>query len=451
MIDPKQFRADLPGVAQNLARRGFNLDVSAVSALEDQRKQLQIEADRVKAERNSHAKSVGMAKSRGEDIAPLIARGEQLTQESARADEGLNAVQAELERLQLGLPNLLHDSVPAGRDENSNIEIRRWGEPRKPEFKARDHVEIGEKLGGLDFEAAGRISGSRFTVMRGPVARLHRALAQFMLDLHTSEHGYTEVYVPYLVSRNALIGTGQLPKFEADLFKVPRQDAPSEAGGNASAAGAAGASGASAASSFYLIPTAEVPATNIVRDQILAADTLPLKFVAHTPCFRSEAGSYGKDTKGMIRQHQFDKVELVHIVRPQDSYAALEALTSHSEEVLKRLELPYRVVALCAGDVGFSAAKTYDLEVWLPGQGAFREISSCSNCEAFQARRMQARWRNPETNKPEPVHTLNGSGLAVGRTLVAVLENYQNADGSVSVPNVLKPYMGGLEKLLPVK
>jgi seryl-tRNA synthetase len=451
VIDPKQFRADLPGVAQNLARRGFNLDVSAVSALEDQRKQLQIEADRVKAERNSHAKSVGMAKSRGEDIAPLIARGEQLTQESARADEGLNAVQAELERLQLGLPNLLHDSVPAGRDENSNIEIRRWGEPRKPEFKARDHVEIGEKLGGLDFEAAGRISGSRFTVMRGPVARLHRALAQFMLDLHTSEHGYTEVYVPYLVSRNALIGTGQLPKFEADLFKVPRQDAPSEAGGNASAAGAAGASGASAASSFYLIPTAEVPATNIVRDQILAADTLPLKFVAHTPCFRSEAGSYGKDTKGMIRQHQFDKVELVHIVRPQDSYAALEALTSHAEEVLKRLELPYRVVALCAGDVGFSAAKTYDLEVWLPGQGAFREISSCSNCEAFQARRMQARWRNPETNKPEPVHTLNGSGLAVGRTLVAVLENYQNADGSVSVPNVLKPYMGGLEKLLPVK
>jgi seryl-tRNA synthetase len=484
VIDPKQFRADLPGVAQNLARRGFNLDVSAVSALEDQRKQLQIEADRVKAERNSHAKSVGMAKSRGEDIAPLIARGEQLTQESARADEGLNAVQAELERLQLGLPNLLHDSVPAGRDENSNVEIRRWGEPRKPEFKARDHVEIGEKLGGLDFEAAGRISGSRFTVMRGPVARLHRALAQFMLDLHTSEHGYTEVYVPYLVSRNALIGTGQLPKFEADLFKVPRQDAPAEAGGNAagaagagagagaaSAAGApgaanvafaaagavggpataTGASGASAASSFYLIPTAEVPATNIVRDQILAADTLPLKFVAHTPCFRSEAGSYGKDTKGMIRQHQFDKVELVHIVRPQDSYAALEALTSHAEEVLKRLELPYRVVALCAGDVGFSAAKTYDLEVWLPGQGAFREISSCSNCEAFQARRMQARWRNPETNKPEPVHTLNGSGLAVGRTLVAVLENYQNADGSVNVPNVLKPYMGGLEKLLPVK
>jgi seryl-tRNA synthetase len=330
--------------------------------------------------------------------------------------------------LQLGVPNLLHDSVPTGRDENANVEIRCWGEPRKPEFKARDHVEIGEKLGGLDFEAASRISGSRFTVMRGGVARLHRALAQFMLNLHTSEHGYTEVYVPYLVSRNALIGTGQLPKFEADLFTVPHQ------GDN-----------------FYLIPTAEVPATNIVRDQIIPADQLPLKFVAHTPCFRSEAGSYGKDTKGMIRQHQFDKVELVHIVRPQDSYQALEALTSHAEEVLKRLELAYRVVALCAGDVGFSAAKTYDLEVWLPGQGAFREISSCSNCEAFQARRMQARWRNPETNKPEPVHTLNGSGLAVGRTLVAVLENYQNEDGSVSVPAVLKPYMGGVEKLLPLR
>jgi seryl-tRNA synthetase len=401
-----------------------------------------------------------MAKARGEDIAPLIARGEQLTQESARADEGLNSVQVELERLQLGLPNLLHDSVPAGRDENANVEIRRWGEPRKPEFKARDHVELGEMLGGLDFEAAGRISGSRFTVMRGGVARLHRALAQFMLDLHTGEHGYNEVYVPYLVSRNALIGTGQLPKFEADLFTVPRQDARSEAdaiaavgahaAANATNASPAG-SNATSAQNFYLIPTAEVPVTNIVRDQILAADSLPLKFVAHTPCFRSEAGSYGKDTKGMIRQHQFDKVELVHIVRPQDSYQALEALTSHAEEVLKRLDLAYRVVALCAGDVGFSAAKTYDLEVWLPGQGAFREISSCSNCEAFQARRMQARWRNPETNKPEPVHTLNGSGLAVGRTLVAVLENYQNEDGSVTVPNALKPYMGGAEKLIPAK
>jgi seryl-tRNA synthetase len=446
VIDPKQFRADLPGVAQNLARRGFTLDVAAVSALEEKRKHWQVEADRVRSERNSHAKSVGMAKARGEDIAPLIARGEQLTQESARADEGLNSVQVELERLQLGLPNLLHDSVPAGRDENSNVEIRRWGEPRKLAFKARDHVELGEKLGGLDFEAAGRISGSRFTVMRGGIARLHRALAQFMLDLHTGEHGYTEVYVPYLVSRNALIGTGQLPKFEADLFTVPRQDVRAEAD-----AGATAAAATTSAQNFYLIPTAEVPVTNIVRDQILAADSLPLKFVAHTPCFRSEAGSYGKDTKGMIRQHQFDKVELVHIVRPQDSYQALEALTSHAEEVLKRLGLAYRVVALCAGDVGFSAAKTYDLEVWLPGQGAFREISSCSNCEAFQARRMLARWRNPETNKPEPVHTLNGSGLAVGRTLVAVLENYQNEDGSVTVPDALKRYMGGVEKLIPAK
>jgi len=421
VIDPKLLRADLPGVARNLARRGFNLDVAAVSALEEKRKHWQVETDRVRSERNSHAKSVGMAKSRGEDIAPLIARGEELTQAASKAEEGLNAVQAELERWQLGVPNLLHDSVPEGRDENSNVEVRAWGEPRKFGFQALDHVAIGEKLGGLDFEAASRISGARFTVMRGGVARLHRALAQFMLDLHTREHGYSEVYVPYLVSRQALVGTSQLPKFEADLFAV----------GDA----------------YFLIPTAEVPVTNLVRDQIVAAENLPLKFVAHTPCFRSEAGAYGKDTRGMIRQHQFDKVELVQIVKPQDSYQALDALTSHAEEVLKRLDLAYRVVALCAGDVGFGAAKTFDLEVWLPGQGAFREISSCSNYEAFQARRMQARWRNPETNKPEPLHTLNGSGLAVGRTLVAVLENYQNEDGSVTVPTALQPYMGGLAKL----
>ena len=421
MIDPKLLRADLPGVARNLARRGFNLDVAAVSALEEKRKHWQVEADRVRSERNSHAKLVGMAKSRGEDIAPLIARGEELTQAASKAEEGLNAVQAEVERWQLGVPNLLHDSVPEGRDENSNVEVRAWGEPRKFGFQALDHVAIGEKLGGLDFEAASKISGARFTVMRGAVARLHRALAQFMLDLHTREHGYNEVYVPYLVSRQALVGTGQLPKFEADLFAV----------GDA----------------FFLIPTAEVPVTNLVRDQIVAAENLPLKFVAHTPCFRSEAGASGKDTRGMIRQHQFDKVELVQIVKPQDSYQALDALTSHAEEVLKRLDLAYRVIALCAADVGFGAAKTFDLEVWLPGQGAFREISSCSNYEAFQARRMQARWRNPETNKPEPVHTLNGSGLAVGRTLVAVLENYQNEDGSVTVPTALQPYMGGLEKL----
>jgi seryl-tRNA synthetase len=427
VIDPKALRGDLPAVARNLARRGFKLDVDAISALEEKRKHWQVEADKVRSERNSNAKAVGMAKGKGEDVAPLIARGEELTKALTQADEGLNSVQAELEKLLLGLPNLLHESVPEGRDESANVEVRRWGQPREFTFKPRDHVELGEKLGGLDFEAAGRISGARFTVMRGGIARLHRALAQFMLDLHTHEHGYAEVYVPYLVARHALVGTGQLPKFEDDLFAVR-----SEQG-------------------FFLIPTAEVPVTNLVRDQIVPADSLPMRLTAHTPCFRSEAGSYGKDTRGMIRQHQFEKVELVQIVKPADSYRALEELTSHAEEVLKRLELPYRTVALCAGDVGFGSAKTYDLEVWLPGQGAYREISSCSNTEAFQARRMQARWRNPETGKPEPVHTLNGSGVAVGRALVAILENYQNEDGSVNVPNVLKPYMGGIERLTPAR
>jgi seryl-tRNA synthetase len=433
MIDPKLLRADLPGVARNLARRGFKLDVDAVNALEEKRKHWQVEADRVRSERNAHAKTVGMAKGRGEDIAPLIARGEALTQELAQADEGLKSVQAELERWQLNVPNLLHDSVPEGRDENSNVEVRRWRQPREFSFKPLDHVEVGGKLGGLDFEAASHISGARFAVMRGPIARLHRALAQFMLDLHTREHGYTEVYAPYLVARHALVGTGQLPKFEADLFAT-RSNPPAE-------------DAAAPVRELFLIPTAEVPVTNLVRDQIVAAESLPLKFVAHTPCFRSEAGSYGKDTRGMIRQHQFDKVELVHIVKPEESYLALEELTAHAEEVLRRLELPHRTVALCAGDVGFASAKTYDLEVWLPGQGAYREISSCSNCEAFQARRMQARWRNPATNKPEPVHTLNGSGVAIGRALVAVLENYQNEDGSVTVPTVLRPYMAGAEKI----
>jgi seryl-tRNA synthetase len=432
VIDPKLLRADLPGVARNLARRGFNLDVAAVNALEEKRKQLQVDADRVRAERNAVSKQVGIAKGKGEDVAPLIGRGEALAAELTQVDQGLVAVQAELERLTLGLPNLLHDSVPEGRDENANVEVRSWGQPREFSFKPRDHVEVGEKLGGLDFEAAGRISGSRFTVMRGGVARLHRALAQFMLDLHTREDGYTEVYAPYLVARHALVGTGQLPKFEEDLFAVKN---PPPKDPNAPVR------------ELFLIPTAEVPVTNLVREQIVAAEALPLKFVAHTPCFRSEAGSYGKDTRGMIRQHQFDKVELVHIVKPEDSYRALEELTSHAEEVLKRLELPHRTVALCAGDVGFGSAKTYDLEVWLPGQGAYREISSCSNCEAFQARRMQARWRNPATTKPEPVHTLNGSGVAIGRALVAVLENYQNEDGSVSVPSVLRPYMAGAEKI----
>ncbi len=423
MIDAKLLRSDPDTVARNLARRGFALDVTALRALDDKRKLAQVENDRLRAERNSHAKAVGMAKGRGEDIAPLIAKGEELTKGLAAVDKQLADIQAEVDSLAAGLPNMLHESVPEGRDETANVEVRRWGDPRKFDFEPKDHVVLGEALGGMDFEAASRISGTRFVVMRSGVARLHRAIGQFMLDLHTREHGYTEVYVPYLVQPQALFGTGQLPKFKQDLFAVNGEQ------------------------EFYLIPTAEVPVTNLVRDQIIPAESLPLKFVAHTPCFRSEAGAAGKDTRGMIRQHQFDKVEIVHIVRPADSYAALELLTSHAEEVLKRLELPYRVVALCAGDVGFSSAKTYDLEAWLPGQGSYREISSCSNFEAFQARRMLARWRNPETGKPEPLHTLNGSALAVGRTLVAVLENYQAADGSVTVPTVLKPYMGGLERL----
>jgi seryl-tRNA synthetase len=429
MIDPKLLRSEPEAVARNLARRGRTLDVNALRALEERRKVAQVESDRLRAERNANAKAVGMAKGKGEDAAPLLARGEALTGELAAADRELTAVQQELETWQLGLPNLLHDSVPDGRGEADNLEVRRWGEPRKTNFEPKDHVAIGDKLGGLDFEAAARMSGARFVVMRGEVSRLHRALAQFMLDLHSREHGYTEVYVPYLVQSQALLGTGQLPKFEADLFKVSGQGE------------------AEAQQAFYLIPTAEVPVTNLVREQIVAAESLPLKFVCHTPCFRSEAGAAGKDTRGMIRNHQFDKVELVQIVRPADSYAALEQLTGHAEVVLQRLELPYRAVALCAGDISANSAKTYDLEVWLPSQGRYREISSCSNFEAFQARRMQARWRNPDGNKPEPVHTLNGSGLAVGRTLVAVLENYQNADGSVTVPQALRAYMGGLEKL----
>jgi seryl-tRNA synthetase len=423
VIDPKLLRSDPAAVAQNLARRGFTLDVSALQALEDKRKPWQVEVDRLRAERNANARAVGIAKGRGEDAADLIARGESLTGSLTQAETELAAVQTELEQWQLGLPNLLHESVPEGRDESANLELRRWGEPRQLPFQTRDHIEIGERLGGLDFEAAAHISGARFVVMRSQVARLHRALAQFMLDLHTREHGYTEVYVPYLVRPEALIGTGQLPKFEQDLFAVY------------------------GAQPYFLIPTAEVPVTNLVRQQILPAERLPLKYVAHTPCFRSEAGAAGKDTRGMIRNHQFDKVELVQIVRPADSYAALEELTAHAETVLQRLMIPYRTVALCAGDIGFGSAKTYDLEVWLPSQQRYREISSCSNFEAFQARRMQARWRNPDSGKPEPVHTLNGSGLAVGRTLVAVLENFQNEDGSVTVPPVLQPWMGGVARL----
>jgi seryl-tRNA synthetase len=420
MIDAKLLRSDPDAVAKNLARRGFTLDVEALRALDERRKVAQVQNDQLRSERNAHAKAVGMAKGRGEDIAPLIAKGDELTRNLAAVDKQLADIQAEVDELVARLPNLLHESVPDGRDETGNVEVRRWGTPRKFDFEPKDHVALGEALGGLDFEAAARISGARFVVMRSGIARLHRAIGQFMLDLHTREHGYTEVYVPYLVQPPALFGTGQLPKFKQDLFAIEGEQ------------------------QFHLIPTAEVPVTNLVRESIVKAEELPLKYVAHTPCFRSEAGAAGKDTRGMIRQHQFDKVEVVQIVKPADSYAALEALTANAEEVLKRLELPYRVMALCAGDIGNGSAKTYDLEVWLPGQGLFREISSCSNFEAYQARRMQARWRNPETGKPEPVHTLNGSALAVGRTLVAIVENYQQADGSVVVPEVLKPYMGGL-------
>jgi seryl-tRNA synthetase len=424
VIDPKLLRADLPGVMRNLARRGFVLDEARITALEEQRKRAQIDADRVRAERNTNAKAVGQAKGKGQDATALLARADALTHELEQVDATLATVQVELDTLQLNLPNLLHDTVPDGRDESANREVRRWGEPRKFEFKPLDHVALGEGLGGMDFEAAARISGARFVVLRGQVAQLHRALAQFMLDLHTVEHGYTEVYAPYLVNAAALVGTSQLPKFEQDLFAI-RGEHPS-----------------------YLIPTAEVPVTNLVREQILTAESLPLKYVCHTPCFRSEAGSAGKDTRGMIRNHQFDKVELVQIVAPEKSYAAHEELTAHAQVVLERLEIPYRTVALCAGDVGFGSAKTYDLEVWLPSQEQYREISSCSNFEAFQARRMQARWRNPATGKPEPVHTLNGSGVAVGRALVAVLENFQNDDGSITIPAVLRPYMRGLARIV---
>jgi seryl-tRNA synthetase len=423
VLDSKQLRSDPAAVAANLQRRGFHLDVTAFKVLDERRKVAQVDSDRVRAERNANAKAVGMAKGKGEDASALLKRAEELTSQLATSDAAIAAVQAELDAWQLGLPNLLHESVPDGSDESANQEVRRWGTPRRFDFQPLDHVALGEKLGGIDFEAAAKISGARFAVMKGGVSRLHRALAQFMLDLHTREHGYTELYVPFLVSASSLQGTGQLPKAEADMFRVA-----SEHG-------------------FYLIPTGEVPATNLVRDSIVDARQLPMKLVTHTPCFRSEAGAAGKDTRGLIRQHQFEKVELVQLVKPADSYAALEELTGNAEKVLQNLELPYRVVALCAGDIGFASAKTYDLEVWLPGQDRYREISSCSNCEAFQARRMQARWRNPETNKPEPLHTLNGSGVAVGRALVAVLENYQNADGSVTVPAVLRHYMGGTERL----
>jgi seryl-tRNA synthetase len=427
MLDIQLLRNDLDSVAARLATRGVTIDVAAFRALEEQRKRAQVRTQELQAKRNASSKSIGELKRKGEDTSALMAEMAALGDQLKGIEAELEAIQAKLTDLLLGIPNLPHPSVPVGKSPEDNVEVRREGEPRRFDFPVKDHVDVGAGLGMLDFDAAAKISGARFTLMKGPLARLHRAIAQFMLDIHTGEHGYTEVYVPYLVNADSMRGTGQLPKFEEDLFAVPRADG----------------------SKFYLIPTAEVPVTNIVRDEILAAGKLPLKFVCHSPCFRSEAGSYGKDTRGMIRQHQFDKVELVQIVHPEQSYQGLEELTAHAETILRRLELPFRTVTLCTGDMGFAAAKTYDIEVWLPGQNAYREISSCSNFEAFQARRMQARFKG-EKGRNEFVHTLNGSGLAVGRTLVAILENYQNKDGSITIPEALCPYMGGLAILRPI-
>ena len=426
MLDVQLLRARLDFVAERLATRGMTLDVTAFQALEDERKARQTRTQELQARRNALSKQVGQLKGKGEDASAVLAEVAGIGDELKANEAALAELLERFNAFVAGLPNLPHESVPAGRSEEDNVEVSRWGTPPSFDFEVRDHVDIGGRLGGLDFETAVKISGARFTLMKGGLARLHRALAQFMLDVHTAEHGYTELYTPYMVNAASMFGTGQLPKFEEDLFSVPKAD-----GGK-----------------FYLIPTAEVPVTNIVRDEILPLDALPLKFVAHTPCFRSEAGSYGKDTRGMIRQHQFDKVELVRIEKPENAWAALEELTGHAEAILRKLELPYRKIVLCSGDMGFSAAKTYDLEVWLPAQNTYREISSCSCFEGFQARRMQARFKNAQ-GKNETLATLNGSGLAVGRTLVAVLENYQQADGSVRVPAVLQPYMGGVTVLQP--
>lgn len=423
MLDPRLFRTQLEDIAGRLARRGFLLDVARFRGLEERRKQLQTAVQQAQQQSNQLAKKVGQAKAKGADATSVLAESGKLSEQVKAQEAELGLLQAELEKFLLDVPNLPHVSVPDGRGENDNKEVRRWGEPPHFNFEPKDHVDLGTGLGMLDFEAAAKISGARFVVMRGALARLQRALIQFMLDLHTREHAYTEVYVPYLVNAASLRATGQLPKLAEDLFALKGEE------------------------NFYLIPTAEVPVTNLVRDDILDVKTLPRKFVSHTPCFRSEAGSHGKDTRGMIRQHQFEKVELVQIVRPEESYSALEQLTKHAETVLQRLGLAYRVVALCGGDLGFASAKTYDIEVWLPGQNRHREISSCSNYEDFQARRMQARWRNPKTGKPELVHTLNGSGLAAGRAVVAILENFQDAKGNVTVPEVLRAYMGGIETL----
>lgn len=411
MLDSKLLRSNLQDVADRLASRGFALDTARIEALEEQRKTVQTRTEALQAERNARSKSIGQAKQRGEDIAPLMADVERMAGELSAGKVELDAIQTELDSILLGIPNLPHESVPVGKDEDDNVEVRRWGTPTQFDFEVKDHVALGEKFGWLDFETAAKLSGARFALLRGPIARLHRALAQFMINLHVTEHGYEEAYTPYLVQAPALQGTGQLPKFEEDLFKIARE-------GEAD---------------LYLIPTAEVSLTNIVAGEIVDSKLLPIKFVAHTPCFRSEAGASGRDTRGMIRQHQFDKVEMVQIVEPSQSMEALEGLTANAEKVLQLLGLPYRTLALCTGDMGFSAVKTYDLEVWIPSQDKYREISSCSNCGDFQARRMQARFRNPETGKPELVHTLNGSGLAVGRTLVAVLE-------TTSRPTVLSAY-----------
>ncbi len=422
MLDPQLLRTHLDEVVEALRKRGLEFDRETFERLEEQRKRLQVQTQELQQRRNERSKAIGQAKARGEDIQPLLEEVAGLGEQLKASEEALAGVQAQLQEILLFTPNLPHESVPPGADEEDNVEVRRWGEPPAFDFEPRDHVDLGEGLGMMDFELAARIARSRFVTMNGPLARMHRALIQLMLDTHTTEHGYSETYVPYLVNSKAMTGTGQLPKFAEDLFRVEGFD-------------------------LWLIPTAEVPVTNLAADSILEADDLPRRMVCHTPCFRSEAGSYGKDVRGMIRQHQFEKVELVQLRRPEESWAALEELTGHAETILKKLELPYRVVTLCGGDLGFSSAKTYDIEVWLPGQGRYREISSCSNFLDFQARRMKARWRNPETGRPEYLHTLNGSGLAVGRALIAVMENYQQADGSIRVPEALRPYMGGVEEI----
>ncbi|HTF97741.1 MAG TPA: serine--tRNA ligase [Cellvibrio sp.] len=427
MLDSKLLRTATEEVAKGLAKRGYQLDVAKIQALEEKRKDVQVKTENLQAERNSISKGIGKAKQAGEDVAPLMQKVENIKQEVVSAEAELASIQTEWDDFVNAIPNVPADEVPEGKSDEDNVEVRRWGTPRIFEFPVIDHVDLGANLGGLDFEVATKITGTRFAVLRGGVARLHRALAQFMLEIHTTEHGYEEVNVPFIVNRDSLFGTGQLPKFEEDLFKLTDDR------------------------EFYLIPTAEVPVTNIYRDEIVDEAQLPIKLVCHSPCFRSEAGSYGRDTRGMIRQHQFEKVELVKFVRPDESDAALEALVIHAETILQKLGLPHRTVILCGGDIGFSSAKTYDIEVWVPSQNKYREISSCSSFRDFQARRMLARYRNKETGKPELLHTLNGSGLAIGRTLLAVLENYQQADGSVVIPEVLRPYMGGAEVLTPAK